>query len=144
MATVSLLEMASSIATRNANLLSSEESAAAIGGVIDAAAANGAHCLAGASWAGHAVCGAAVVNSKGSLRLWRSGDPGPVLVVDGVTASWISVLAVQHRLERSGLDASVHVVEIVPNDTVSADCMAPENAGAFTRSDCWRDSAIVA
>ena len=64
--------------------------------------------------------------------------------MSGCSSSRRSGRAAASRTQRRGLDASVHVVEIVPNDTVSADYMAPENAGAFTRSDCWRDSAIVA
>lgn len=144
MATMDLLELADHITTRNADLLSSDGCAAALDGVLSAAAASGARCLAGATSAGHAICGAAVVRSNGRLRLWRSGDAGPVLVVDGVTASRIAVQVVQRRLEHRGLATFAHVIGLVQPVESSAKCPGSEDAGLFTEHDRWRRAETVA
>ena len=126
MATMDLLELADHITTRNADLLSSDGCAAALDGVLSAAAASGARCLAGATSAGHAICGAAV------------------LVVDGVTASRIAVQVVQRRLEHRGLATFAHVIGLVQPVESSAKCPGSEDAGLFTEHDRWRRAETVA
>ena len=132
------------ISKRNADLLSVETCANTIDGVTNAAVASGTRSLLGATWIGHAICGAAVANSKGTLRLWRSGDSGPVLVVDGVTASRFAAQAVQMRLIREGLETSVHVVEIFSDGAPSDGFLTSPSAGICDSSESQRSLATVA
>ena len=114
-----LLKLILDIEGRNSLLLSGPDSDNVIEGVIEAAEAADTRWLAAATPIGHALCGAAVARSGGRLRLWNSGMPGPVLIVDGITASDISPKTKQTRLERLGIPASIHIVEIacrVPED----------------------------
>lgn len=134
MTTTSLLRLADAISKRNADLLSGEECANTIRAVEDAAVANGARYLTGATWIGHAICGAAVATSKGALRLWKSGDAGPVLVVDGVTASLIAVRRVQSHLNIMGVAASVHIAAVVSED-------ASSDVVSVRSSHCFRGTA---
>ena len=72
------------------------------------------------------------------MSLWAAGQPGPVLVVDGITASYISPKMTQRRLEHLGVPASIHVVEIAR--MASRD--APHQVGfsAFSR---WAAEEII-
>ena len=108
----SLLQLVQDIDIRNAQLLSGASSEATIEEVLGAARAAGAKSVTGATPIGYALCGAAIARSGGWLSLWAAGQPGPVLVVDGITASYISPKMTQRRLEHLGVPASIHVVEI--------------------------------
>ena len=81
--------------------------------------ATGARSVTGATPIGYALCGAAIAQSGGCLSLWTAGQPGPVLVIDGITASYISPKMTQRRLEHLGVQASIHVVEIAKTASVS-------------------------
>ena len=107
-----LLKLVDDIEAQNADLLSGSRAEEAVKGVVDAAAAAGALTLTAATPIGHALCGAAIIRSGGKLRLWTSGIPGPVLIVDGVTASDITPKTKQAQLEKLGAQASTHIVEI--------------------------------
>ena len=73
--------------------------------------------MTGATPIGHALSGAAIVRSGGRLSLWAAKQPGPVLVADGITASYISSRMTQRRLGYLGVEASVHVVEVAKTVT---------------------------
>ena len=121
-----LLKQALEIDALNSELLSGPCAEEVVKGVLDAASSAGAQTLTAATPIGHALCGAAIIRSCGKLQLWSGGMPGPVLIVDGVTASDISPKMEQARLERLGLHAAIHIVEIArreredPNDSLGA------------------------
>ena len=133
-----LLGVASEITCRNADLLCGDEFGPIADGVLAAVAASGARSIVGATPVGYAICGAIIARSEGRLRLWRSGLPGPVLVIDGVTASTISADAVRDQLERQGLEASIHVAGMV--DPAPREYDSIEGTGLFGR----RRSELVA
>ena len=66
------------------------------------------------------------------MSLWAAGQPGPVLVVDGITASYISPKMTQRRLEHLGVPASIHVVEIAR----MASGNGPQANGATWSEEC--------
>lgn len=107
-----LLELVHDIDARNSQLLSGDGSEAVVEEVLVAAHAAGAKSVTGATPIGHALCGAAIVRSGGWLSLWSAGQPGPVLIIDGITASYISSKMTRRRLKHLGIQASIHVVEI--------------------------------
>ena len=107
-----LLELVQDIDARNSQLLSGSGAEAVVEDVLAAARAAGVRSVTGATPIGYALCGAAIAQSGGCLSLWTAGQTGPVLVVDGITASHISPKMTQRRLEQLGVQASIHVVEI--------------------------------
>ena len=110
----SLLELALDIEDRNSRLLNRTDTDDMLDAVLDAAAAANTQTLTGASPTGHALCGAAVVRAAGKLRLWHGNMPGPVLIVDGVTASGVGAKQRQNQLAGLGVSAATHIVETVP------------------------------
>ena len=119
MQTGTLLALVQDIDAQNAQVLSGDDSEAVVAEVLTAARAAGARSVTGATPIGYAICGAAIAQSGGCLSLWAAGQPGPVLVVDGITASCISLNMAQRRLEHLGVQASIHVVEIAKTASVS-------------------------
>ena len=111
-----LLTLVLEIGARNSELLSGPCAEEVVKGVLDAAAAAGAETLTAGTPVGHALCGAAIIRSCGKLRLWNGGMGGPVLIVDGVTASDITPRRKQAQLEKLGVAASIHIVEIASRE----------------------------
>ena len=107
-----LLKLALKIDAQNSDLLNGPRSEEVVKGIVDAAATAGAQTLTAATPIGHALCGAAIIRSCGKLRLWTGGMPGPVLIVDGVTASDITPRTKQAQLKKLGAQATIHIVEI--------------------------------
>ena len=116
MAKCGLLKQSFEIEALNSELLSGPCAEEVVKGVLDAAVAAGAQTLTAATPIGHTLCGAAIIRSCGNLRLWNGGMPGPVLIVDGITASDITTKMKQARLEKLGLRAPIHIVEIAPRE----------------------------
>lgn len=127
-----LLDLVRDIDVRNSQLLSGDCSASVVEAVLVAARAAGATSVTGATPIGHALCGAAIIRSGGWLSLWTASEPGPVLIVDGITASYISSKMTQRRLGYLGVQASIHVVEIARMDSGNG----TEASGA-TSSEAW-------
>ena len=111
-----LLKLALKIDAQNSGLLNGPRAVEVVKGILDAAAAAGAQTLTAATPIGHTLCGAAITGSCGKLRLWTGGMPGPVLIVDGVTASDITPRTKQAQLEKLGVQTSIHIVEIARRD----------------------------
>ena len=132
----SLLELALNIEDRNSWLLNRTDTDNILDAVLDAAADANTQTLTGASPTGHALCGAAVARTAGKLRLWHGNMPGPVLIVDGVTASGIAAKQKQTQLANLGVSAAIHIVETAPGTTTSNENKnppGPEPTTATTR-----------
>ena len=143
-----LLELVHVIEARNSQLLSGPGSEAAVRDVIGAAQVAGATSLIGATPIGHALCGAAIVRSGGTLHLWTPTRPGPVLIVDGIAASDVSPKNLQENLRRLGLRTSIHIVEIAAASTRSSDQHGfrhnEERASRITASSLRRSELLTA
>ena len=113
-------------------LLSGDSSEAVVEEVLVATRAAGAKSVTRATPIGYALCGAAIVRSGGWLTLWAAEQPGPVLIVDGITASYISPKMTQRQLGYLGVQASIHVVEIVKK----ASRNGPQVNGATLSEEC--------
>lgn len=106
---------------RNAVLLSSTACLAVVQEILEVAEAHRCRSILGATAAGNMLVGAALLAAEGRLSLWRAGQPGCVLVIDGVTTSMISVRAAIRRALLCGATAAVGVIVDFPESPVEAE-----------------------
>jgi hypothetical protein len=85
------------------DLVRPERLAATVDALVERAHATGVRAIHGASDIGHSLAGAMAYASP-RLRLWQPGDPGGVLLVDGVVAGLSGVRLAAERARAVGAE----------------------------------------